>query len=318
MASHSFQPVRIGVVGAGVFGRLHAIQLNGLAEASLAGMVDPDRDKLDAIGKELNAPAWTDLNEAMVNTNAEAWIVAASTASHIPLAARLLATGASVLVEKPLAASLAEAQSLADAVRRGPGRLMVGHVGLFNSEFQQLLAEVRQRETAGPLRFIDAVRHRPASLRERFPHESLFGLLMVHDLYAIQVLARRREPDELRGYETGHLALAELRWADGLTERLTASLLTPPGMAGDGFDRMELFADGWSARIQPNPRPLEVWDDRARWPLELEIGPGARGMLAEELRSFCRVVRGLEAVPAGARYDDALQVQAWLEQLTAP
>ena len=69
-----------------------------------------------------------------------------------------------------------------------------------------------------------------------------------------------------------------------------------PDAAGDGVGRLrpaEVFGEGWAARVEPNPRPLQVWDDRARWPMALEIragdGPPA-GMLAEELRCFCRVV----------------------------
>ena len=88
-----------------------------------------------------------------------------------------------------------------------------------------------------------------------------------------------------------------------------------------GFDRMEVFGAGWSARISSNPRPIELFDEsRASWPLPLEIRTGvggATGMMAEELRCFCRVVRGKQAVPAGATYADALQVQEWMDQLDA-
>jgi hypothetical protein len=84
---------------------------------------------------------------------------------------------------------------------------------------------------------------------------------------------------------------------------------------------MEVFGTGWSARIIPNPRPIEVWDDsRASWPLPLEIragAGGATGMMAEELRCFCRVVRGLQGVPKGATYQDAVQVQEWMDKLHA-
>jgi len=42
-----------------------------------------------------------------------------------------------------------------------------------------------------------------------------------------------------------------------------ASYLTPAGMPPRGFDRMEVFGAGWAARISPNPRPIEVWGERA-------------------------------------------------------
>ena len=79
---------------------------------------------------------------------------------------------------------------------------------------------------------------------------------------------------------------------------------------------MEVFGTGWSARISPNPRPIDVWDEYASWPLALEIGTNPpSGMMAEELRCFCRVVRGEQSVPVGATYADALQVQRWMDRL---
>ena len=81
---------------------------------------------------------------------------------------------------------------------------------------------------------------------------------------------------------------------------------------------MEVFGAGWSARIHPNPRPIEVWGEQASWPLAPEIRAdpaGATGMMAEELRCFCRVVRGQQGVPVGATYGDALQVQQWMDRL---
>lgn len=81
---------------------------------------------------------------------------------------------------------------------------------------------------------------------------------------------------------------------------------------------MEVFGEGWSARITPNPRPIEVWNHQARWPMALEIradATGAVGMMAEEQRAFYRVVGGFESVPMGATFQDAMQVQRWLEVL---
>src|SRR5439155_22409043 len=97
-----------------------------------------------------------------------------------------------------------------------------------------------------------------------------------------------------------------------------ASFMTPEGMATGGFDLLEVFGDGWVARTHSNPRPIEVWDERARWPMGLEIrtdASGPTGMMAAELRTYCRVVRGLHGVPLGATYADAIQVQRWMDRL---
>jgi hypothetical protein len=65
---------------------------------------------------------------------------------------------------------------------------------------------------------------------------------------------------------------------------------------------------------------LDVWSDRQSWPFALEIRAtpsGPTGMMAEEHRCFYRVVRGLQPVPVGASYHDAIQIQKWMNKLEA-
>ncbi len=315
-------PVKIAVVGFGQFGRLHAQSLDALSETQLVGIVDARQEAIERAADQFpHVPRWHELARALEQCDAEAWVIASSTASHVSLASAVLAAGRTALVEKPLACSLAEAESLAPQVAPDSRNLMLAHIVLFNSEFRQLAAEVRNR---GPVTFIDCVRHRPTGTMRAFPGESPLHLTLIHDLYCVQALTGGAEPigfdAQLRFAAGGacDLAVVQLTWPDGLVASLTASFLTPPGMPTDGFDRMEVFGDGWAARIQSNPRPIDLWDDRARWPLTLEIRSGQAdpsGMLTEELRTFSRVVRGTEAVPLGARYHDGLQVQRWLERL---
>ncbi|MFN0054758.1 MAG: Gfo/Idh/MocA family protein [Planctomycetales bacterium] len=318
------QPVKVGVIGLGRFGRLHALTAAGLAEARLVALVARRPESLERLATELpGIPGWTDLDQALSLSDAEAWIVACTTSAHVSVARRLLQAGKSVLLEKPIADNLADAQSLAPWVLPDSSNLMLGHIVLFNSEFQQLRDEVRRR---GAVRYIDCVRHRPASIVQQFPGENPLHAAMVHDLYSLQVLVGRDEPVSAgaRYHRTSagevDLALAHLQWANGTVASLAASYLTPVGMPPRGFDRLELFGDGWAARISPNPRPIEVWSERGEWPLPLEIRAaetGATGMMAEEQRCFYCVVRQLQPVPVGATYADGLQVQRWMDRLAA-
>jgi predicted dehydrogenase len=313
------QPVRFGVVGVGNFGRLHARTLAGLTEAELVALVDRRLEPL----AELELPGarrWTDLSAALRDSGAEAWVVATQTDTHVALAEQILGSGASVLIEKPLATDLAAARRLAPLVAADSRNLMLGHILLFAAEFRRLLDQLRRR---GPPVYFQAVRHRPAGTAALFPGETPLRLLMVHDLYLALALAGGVEPARAtarlhRRAGSCDLALAELEWPGGLWGSFAASFLTPPGMPGDGFDRLEVFGADWAARLELNPRPLTVWADRAEWPLALDIAddPAApSGWLAEELRHFCRVVRGQASVPFGARYEDGLRLMAWLERL---
>jgi len=313
------EPVRVGVVGLGGFGRQHARTLAGIAEAELVAVVARRQASLDLFEGEVpGIPGWLDLDQAIRESTAEAWVVATSTAAHVPITRALLESGATVLLEKPVSASLPEAESLAPLVAPDSNNLMLGHIVLFNSEYRQLRQEVQQR---GRPHFMDWVRHRLLANLDRFPGENPMHLTMVHDLYATQALLDRAEPIAISGQVRRNgagnvtLVLAQLEWEGGLLGHYTASFMAPSGMPGNGYDRVEIFGAGWAARMAMNPRPIQVWDTRAIWPMALEIRAepeGPTGMMAAELRCFCRVVRGLEPVPMGATYQDALQVQRWM------
>lgn len=315
------KPVRVGVVGVGRFGRLHARTLYGLADAELAALVIRDPAAQAAIRAELpGVPIWPSLDAALAESGAEAWVVATQTDSHIDLAEQVLRSGAAALVEKPLGASVAEAERLAPLIAPGSQNFMLGHILLFAPEFRRLQREAVAR---GGLTYISAERHRPSHVYELFHGESPMRLVMVHDLYMALALAGGADPERAQAYfhpRAGggcDLALARLEWPGGLWASLSASYLTPPGLGGDGFDRLEAYGPGWAARMEINPQPLTIWAERAEWPLALAIDddPAApSGWLAEELRCFCRVVRGAP-VPVGARYADGIQVMALLDRL---
>ena len=303
--SSTYSPVKIGLVGLGNFGQLHAATLAGLAEVELVALVDSNIELLPSLQNQFpTAAITTDLDQAITDSDAEAWIVAASTSAHIPLAKQILTAGKPVLLEKPLAPSLAEAQQIAPLVNDDSSNLMLGHILLFSSEFRQLQQEVARR---GPIAYLDCVRHRPIETLASFPGESPFHLTMVHDLYMAQVLLNRQEPITFHAqvHRTPHgqcdLSTAQLQWPDGTLASFTASFMTPAGMPADGFDRLEAFGSGWVARMQANPRPLTIWDDQANHPLGLEISTDTQptGMLAEQLRCFCQVVRGPETCDRG-------------------
>ncbi len=121
-----FQPVKLGVIGLGRFGRLHALTLAGLVEAELVGVVARRQASLDKLKTELpDMRGWLDLDRAIAQSGAEAWVVACSTSEHVRVATKLLKAGKKVLLEKPVSESLAEAESLAPLVRDDSSNLML-------------------------------------------------------------------------------------------------------------------------------------------------------------------------------------------------
>ena len=313
--------IKCGVIGMGRFGNLHARTLAALDGVELVAIVARRQESLEAASEQLpEVTGYVDLDSAILNSGAEAWIVACTTNEHVSVVQQLLRAGKKVLLEKPISEEMDEAESLRELVAEDSSNLMLGHILLFNSEFRQLRSEVKQR---GELYHIDAVRHRPASILEDFRGENPLYAAMVHDLYCAQALLGGAEPEDFscQYHKTKgaiDLANATLTWGNGVVGRFAASFMTPEGMPPRGVDRMEVFGAGWSAKLEPNPRPFSLWSDRAEWPLALEIlmdEDGVAGMMAEEQRCFLSIVRGERGVPIGARYEDALQVQRWMNKL---
>ena len=139
-------PVKTAVVGLGRFGRLHSLTRNGLVEAELVGVVARREESLQTLSAELpDVSGWTNLEQAIEECEATAWVVACTTSQHVTVTQMLLQAGKTVLLEKPVSDSLDEARSLTPLVQADSGNLMLGHIVLFNSDFRALPAEAGQR-----------------------------------------------------------------------------------------------------------------------------------------------------------------------------
>lgn len=122
--------IRTAVVGTGEFGRNHARVYRSLPGAELAGVYDRDPERARTVATEFETCVLRSLEE--VCERAEAVSVAVPTIAHAEVSCRLLENGLDVLVEKPMAATLREADELLASARRHKRILQVGHVERFN------------------------------------------------------------------------------------------------------------------------------------------------------------------------------------------
>src|SRR5216684_2960867 len=121
---------RVAVVGTGEFGRNHARVYREIQNADLVGIFDKDPQRAQSAAKEFRTHAFASLDE--LSGRADAASVAVPTADHSEVGCRLLGMGLDVLVEKPMAKTLAEADALVDAAKRNQRLLQVGHLERFN------------------------------------------------------------------------------------------------------------------------------------------------------------------------------------------
>ncbi|GBQ13636.1 Gfo/Idh/MocA family protein [Swaminathania salitolerans] len=164
--------LKVGIVGAGHFGRFHALKARDCAREQLVALYDPDRERARLVAQEAGCDVAAS-PESLVDA-VDAVIVATPAEYHYPAASAALRAGRHVLVEKPIAATLDEARSLAALARETGCVLQVGHLLRYSSEHRAI------SERIGKPLYIEATRIAP--FKPRGTDVSVILDLMIHDL----------------------------------------------------------------------------------------------------------------------------------------
>ena len=122
--------IRVAVVGCGEFGRNHARVYGEMESANLVGVFDTDATRAEKFAAEFEATVFRSLGELQGAVDAAS--VAVPTIAHAEVGCALMERGIDVLVEKPMAATLEEADELVECAHRNSRILQVGHVERFN------------------------------------------------------------------------------------------------------------------------------------------------------------------------------------------
>jgi predicted dehydrogenase len=213
--------LRIAVVGVGHLGQHHARLLAAMEDVELVGVVDTRPGRAAEIAATFGGQAFTDIADVIDRVDAVS--IAVPTESHVEVGLPFLDRGVAVLVEKPMASSVADADRLIDAARRRGVLLAAGHTERFNPAFVAALPLV-----SNP-RFVEV--HRLGTFPDRSLDIDVIFDLMIHDLdlllaavgsevisveaVGVQVLTPRTD-----------IANARLRFASGCIANLTASRIS--------------------------------------------------------------------------------------------
>jgi len=180
-------PISVAVVGVGVFGRNHARVYKELEQQGervrLIGVVDPNVNRADAVAREFGCKAFGSVQQ-LVTTHSEvqAASVAVPTVHHLAVARDLMKAGVDVLIEKPLAASLAEAEELESLAAQRKRVAQVGHLERFNPAVRATLPLLTQ-----PM-FFEV--HRLSVFTPRSLDVDVVLDLMIHDLDIVLAFAK--------------------------------------------------------------------------------------------------------------------------------
>ena len=297
--------LRVGVVGVGHLGSRHAQIYAALPGVRLAGVCDIQPERARALGRQLGCPSFTDCRRLLDQVDAVS--LAVPTSAHAPIALPCLRRGIHVLIEKPLARTLAEADALLRAAAQHRCVLQVGHVERFNAAIQAAF-----RRLTHP-RFIEV--HRLSPYPFRGTDVSVVLDVMIHDLDLIQLLVRKPvthidavgisvlSPSE-------DIANARLRFAGGCIANVTASRISD-----EATRRFRVFQEDSYLSIDSQAQTVELARKAGARIHRVALPVNRRAPLQEELAAFVRaVVSGTPPAVSGADGRAALALALRIEQ----
>jgi len=224
-ASHpTLQPIRVGVIGVGNMGQHHVRVLSFLKDAHLVGVADVNVERGLEVASKYRVRFFEDYRELLPYVDAVC--VAVPTRLHYEVGMTCMRHGVHVLMEKPIAASISEAELLVNAAAEYDCILQVGHIERFNPTFLELQKVIQQEEILA----LEA--HRLSPYSQRANDVSVVLDLMIHDIdLLLELMAApvvRLTASGTHASGSGYLdyVTATLNFANGAIACLTASKVT--------------------------------------------------------------------------------------------
>ena len=306
---------RTGVLGVGSLGFHHARILRDVPGAEMAGVWDDDPARLDHVARELGVRAFGSRDELLESV--EAAVIAVPTTAHAEVALAALDAGVHLLIEKPIAHTLEEANAIVSAAAAKGLTVQTGHVERFNGALRACEPYLEDP------RFVES--HRLAPFNPRGTDVAVVLDLMIHDIdLVLGLVGRGVEALDAVGVPvltpSADIANARVSFENGAVANITASRVSFERMRKvrffqqSGYISLDLAAGtGEFLRLKPGarlPEGSELGMAALLGVVErVELkGDGAEPLRAE-LEAWIKAVRGEgPLVVSGEAGRDALAV----------
>ncbi|MGH7632000.1 MAG: Gfo/Idh/MocA family protein [Gemmatimonadales bacterium] len=301
--------VRVGVIGAGAWGKNHVRTLASLPETELAGVCDLDPGVRERLARQHPGAFVTD-SPAELLGRVEAVVIASTAKTHAALGRAAVEAGVPALIEKPFALTVADAEALAEAAAARGVPLLAGHL----LEYHPVVERLRQLVTEGALGNLYYLYSQRVNLGQIRPDENALWSFGPHDVsMALFLLGDRPRTVAALGrsylqpgiedvvfltmtFDSGVVAHAQMSWLDPHKERRLTLV---------GSRQMAVFDDMVPReKLRIYDKGVERPPDYRSWGESLSVREGDIFIprlsnaepLAVQLRHFAQVVRG-QAVP---------------------
>lgn len=276
---------KIGVIGTGYLGRLHARVLTEMPEVDVVGFVEPNDATAAEVEEKLKIRRWDSVEQ--LTEAVECAVVATPTIHHHATAATLLRAGRDVMIEKPITATVEQARELIALASERGRVIQIGHVERYNPAI------------AAVAPIIDAPRYIEADRLGVFSPRSLdidvLLDLMIHDLNLVLSLSGR-SVKEIRAVgvpvltDKVDMANVRLELDNGSVANLTASRVS-----SERVRKLRLFGADYYVSIDTREQDVKAFrllsDGGARQIVPIEVEVQKKEPLRAELEAFVDCVR---------------------------
>lgn len=228
--------MRVGVVGVGYLGKIHARIYGRMPDVELVGVVDTDVSAAEAAAKECNCAAFTD--SAVLLDKVDAVSIVVPTVHHLAVARSFLERGIHMLLEKPIASTLEEGAEIIQLAEQGGAVLQIGHLERYNAGVMTLASRIKNP------RFIEA--HRIGEFVARATDVDVVTDLMIHDIDIILSVVDSEVADiQASGVSvisnSPDIANARIAFENGCVANLTASRISLKNMRKSRFFQKDAY-----------------------------------------------------------------------------
>ncbi len=275
--------VKVGVIGVGHLGSLHAKMYSSIQTAEFVGVYDTDADRASTAAKEYRVRSFATIDELCSVVDAVS--IATPTSTHMEVGLQALRKGLHLFIEKPITKTVEEAESLIAEAERVRRKIQIGHIERFNPAILSV-----EHMNLDPL-FIES--HRMAQFKPRGTDVAVVLDLMIHDIDIILSLVKAPvEKIDASGIgivsENLDIANARLQFTNGCVANVTASRISQRAMR-----KMRLFQSNAYISIDFSEGKADVFrlvdsNDRSAKPTmllgQIDSGSIKRNIIYERLK----------------------------------
>lgn len=294
--------IRVGIIGAGDFGELHIATFKEFAGVEVTAVCDTDEERLREVSEKYKIPhRFTDYHELCAMDELDMVSVVTPEAKHLDPTLAALSSEKHVLLEKPIATSIEDANQIVDAAEASPAFLMVGQILRFENKYATVKKALDDNRL-GKVLSIHARRHRPRQLYRLYGDR--VHLMLENSIHDIDICLWYTEDRvrKVRGFTRNSQGLAypDINWGflefeNGAVACVETHWIIPDESGIMNNDAMQVVGTDGLADIDFVPSGLSFWTasghEVVNTSYDAYLPSGIQGAIQQELGYFLNCVR---------------------------